>query len=156
MESEIRHDPDYMGGYQRLYIENGLEWEGELLYLWDSEEFAWRLEHVDVHRNFRGRGLAARLFKNFCDIVGRDQRVFGHISHQRSRQFLKSQGYEDRALSEGGVVIDDLEIVAQIPIVKKLDLGGINVTQITIEHYDYPDPELDPDPIGVRWDGFTR
>lgn len=97
----------------------------------------WHAFDCQIKHEFRRRGLATLLIRQFVEDVGDGQPVYGYISHKPTLKVLYQQGF-GKLLQQHGVNKEDLtkEEFAQLPIVRMLRAGGIDVRRFQFKFYD--------------------
>lgn len=88
----------------------------------------WHAFDCQIKREYRRRGLATLLIRQFVKDVGGGQSVYGYISHKPTLKVLYEQGL-GKILNQRGISKIDLapEEFIQLPIVRMLRVGGIEV-----------------------------
>lgn len=130
---QILHEAMPLGDtpYEYVYAMDGNVEVSTLEYFWDEGMQVWSLSDLNTDEEFRGRGLAGRIFQEFVKRVGVNQPIYvGCIVHEPSIPPLR-QFYEE---SRNGNVTVPAEILEGIPMVQFMRANGIQIDEVVVSY----------------------
>lgn len=128
----IVHRPEAYGSprYQALIASLGNNSScGSLVYDRSVSGGCWELEGLDVREDVQGIGIGKALLQSFARQIGSGQRVRAVIIHEDTVEALDKKYKAVGAKGEYNVPVEEL---GDVPIVKILNSGNIDVDTITI------------------------